>query len=101
MRLGTCPAWCTLATTSPHPRSPPSAPALQAIVVAAVLANAANFGVNLQPILAFGSISTVAVGFAAQSTMANVVSALQICAPGGCVASGVWLLGRHGACAAS
>lgn len=56
---------------------PPSL--LQAIVAAAVLANCSNFGINLQPLLAFGSISTVAVGFAAQSTMANVVSALQIC----------------------
>ena len=36
------------------------------------------FGVNVQPLLTFGSISTVAVGFAAQSTMQNVVSALQI-----------------------
>ncbi|PSC76963.1 mechanosensitive ion channel isoform A [Micractinium conductrix] len=48
------------------------------IVIAASLTTLTAFGINVQPLLAFGSISTVAVGFAAQSTMQNVVSALQI-----------------------
>ncbi|EFN57140.1 hypothetical protein CHLNCDRAFT_143472 [Chlorella variabilis] len=49
-----------------------------AIVVASSMVTLNAFGVNVQPLLAVGSIGTVAVGFAAQSTMQNVVSALQI-----------------------
>ncbi|KAI3434983.1 hypothetical protein D9Q98_003035 [Chlorella vulgaris] len=49
-----------------------------AIVAGAVLTTLTAFGVNVQPLLTFGSIGTVAVGLAAQSTMQNVVSALQI-----------------------
>ncbi|KAL4435614.1 hypothetical protein ABPG77_002577 [Micractinium sp. CCAP 211/92] len=49
-----------------------------AIVLGAGLTTMTAFGVNVQPLLAVGSIGTVAVGFAAQSTMQNVVSALQI-----------------------
>lgn len=52
--------------------------ALQIIVLAATLTTLTAFGINVQPLLTFGSIGTVAVGFAAQSTMQNVVSALQI-----------------------
>ncbi|KAI7843449.1 hypothetical protein COHA_002927 [Chlorella ohadii] len=48
------------------------------IVATAGMTAMVAFGVNVQPLLTFGSISTVAVGFAAQSTMQNVVSALQI-----------------------
>lgn len=48
------------------------------IVLAATLTTLTAFGINVQPLLTFGSIGTVAVGFAAQSTMQNVVSALQI-----------------------
>lgn len=53
-------------------------PPPQAIVLGAGLTTMTAFGVNVQPLLAVGSIGTVAVGFAAQSTMQNVVSALQI-----------------------
>ncbi len=64
-------------STSPLPSLCPVS-AVQGIVATAGMTAMVAFGVNVQPLLTFGSISTVAVGFAAQSTMQNVVSALQI-----------------------
>ncbi|EFN57141.1 hypothetical protein CHLNCDRAFT_143473 [Chlorella variabilis] len=49
-----------------------------AIVACAGVTTFAAFGIDVRPLLTVGSIGTVAVGFAAQSTMQNVVSALQI-----------------------
>ena len=48
------------------------------IVLAAGLTSLATIGVDVTPMLTLGSVSTVAVGFAAQSTIANLVSALAL-----------------------
>jgi small-conductance mechanosensitive channel len=48
------------------------------IIVAAGLSSLATIGVDVTPMLTLGSVSTVAIGFAAQSTIANLVSALAL-----------------------
>ena len=58
--------------------SPLSSIITWATVTAAVLASLSALGINVQPVLAFGSVSTLAAGFAAQSTVSNVVSALSL-----------------------
>ena len=67
-------------------RSPPIG--LQAIIAAAALMSLAAYGINIQPLLAFGSISTLAVGLATQSTATNLVSALTLVRCGGCGVGG-------------
>jgi MscS family membrane protein len=49
-----------------------------AVVSGGAVASLAVYGINVQPLLALGSVSTLAVGFAAQSTVANVVSAFSL-----------------------
>ena len=49
-----------------------------AIYVAAILCSLVAFGIDIKPMLALGSVSTLAIGFAAQSTVANVVSAFSL-----------------------
>jgi len=48
------------------------------IILAAGLSSLATIGVDVTPMLTLGSVSTIAVGFAAQSTIANLVSALAL-----------------------
>jgi len=48
------------------------------VVVAAILTSLTTCGIDVKPILAFGSFSGLAVGFAAQNTVANVVSAFSL-----------------------
>lgn len=49
-----------------------------AIVCVATIAALSTYGVDVRPLLAFGGAGTLAVGFAAQSTMSNVVAALSL-----------------------
>lgn len=49
-----------------------------ATVVAATLFSLTALGINVKPLLALGSVSTLAIGFAAQSTVSNVVSAFSL-----------------------
>lgn len=58
--------------------SPLSSIITWATVTIAVLSSLSALGINVQPFLAFGSVSTLAAGFAAQSTVSNVVSALSL-----------------------
>jgi small-conductance mechanosensitive channel len=48
------------------------------LVTGATLASLVAFGFNIRPLLTLGSVSTLAIGFAAQSTVANIVSALSL-----------------------
>ena len=49
-----------------------------AIVLCSALITASNFGIDVQPLLAFGSVGTLAIGLASQGVMSNVVSAMQL-----------------------
>lgn len=49
-----------------------------ATITAAILSSLHALGINIQPLLALGSVSTIAIGFAAQSTVTNVVSAFSL-----------------------
>ena len=49
-----------------------------ATVLAATLLSVAVAGINIKPILALGSVSTLAIGFASQSIVANMVSAFSL-----------------------
>lgn len=49
-----------------------------ATVVASSLFSLHALGVDVQPLLALGSVSTLAIGFAAQSTVSNVLSAFSL-----------------------
>jgi small-conductance mechanosensitive channel len=49
-----------------------------ATVVATTLISIKAMGFNIQPLLALGSVSTLAIGFAAQSVVANVISAFSL-----------------------
>jgi MscS family membrane protein len=48
------------------------------VVVATILTSLTVSGVDVKPLLALGSVSGLAIGFAAQSTVANVVSAFSL-----------------------
>ena len=47
-------------------------------VVAATLTSLNALGINIAPVLALGSVSTLAIGLAAQSTVSNVVAAFSL-----------------------
>ena len=51
---------------------------MQAIVGGAFTASLVSVGIDISPLLAFGGVSSLVVGFAAQSTIGNFVSAMAL-----------------------